>query len=210
MLVRRDSPGCFRMPAWTSSVRQPTPTTSCASWPSTARRGNRRHPHAADHTTRGWSRRGTSRALPKTSVVLLSQYLEPRYAQRLLADHPAGSATCSKSASPTSPSSSTPCAGSPRRVRARSTIVSRLMQRRRPAPRSPPDTTRAGHPHPDGRGPLEFRHRRASWRSASEPSRRRLPSCSASSALNPPRREPSRNSPSSGYSAAEVPLRGKH
>jgi DNA-binding NarL/FixJ family response regulator len=27
---------------------------------------------------------------PKTAVVLLSQYLEPRYAQRLLADQPAG------------------------------------------------------------------------------------------------------------------------
>src|SRR3984957_18670999 len=27
---------------------------------------------------------------PKTSVVLLSQYLEPRYAQRLLADQPGG------------------------------------------------------------------------------------------------------------------------
>ena len=49
-----------------------------------------------------------------TAVLLLSQYLEPRYAQRLLADQPGGSGTCSRSGSPTSPSSSTPCAGSPK------------------------------------------------------------------------------------------------
>lgn len=38
---------------------------------------------------------------PETAVVLLSQYLEPRYAERLLADQPGGSAICSKSGFPT-------------------------------------------------------------------------------------------------------------
>ena len=58
---------------------------------STARRRHRRHPHAADPHRRRTGRGPTHpRPPPGTAVVLLSQYLEPRYAQRLLADQPGG------------------------------------------------------------------------------------------------------------------------
>jgi serine/threonine-protein kinase len=45
---------------------------------------------------------------PETAVVVLSQHLEPRYAERLLADQPGGMGYCSKSACRTSQSWSTP------------------------------------------------------------------------------------------------------
>ena len=41
--------------------------------------------------TKGWSLPGAAeRRHPATAVVLLSQYVEPRYAQRLLSDQPGG------------------------------------------------------------------------------------------------------------------------
>lgn len=52
---------------------------------------------------------------PGTAVLLLSQYVEERYAADLLATQTrAASATCSNNGSPTWRSSSTPCAASPR------------------------------------------------------------------------------------------------
>jgi DNA-binding NarL/FixJ family response regulator len=51
---------------------------------------------------------------PAVGVLVRSRYLESIYAMRLLEEHPERVATCSRSASPTSPSSPTPCAGSPR------------------------------------------------------------------------------------------------
>ena len=67
------------------------------------------------HTDEGLRAAQQIRALyPTTSVVLLSQYLEPRYAQRLLADQPGGLATCSRNACRTSRCWSTRCGGSPR------------------------------------------------------------------------------------------------
>ena len=45
---------------------------------------------------------------PGTGVLVFSQYIETRYAARLLAGAPPGSATCSRTGSPTSPTSSTP------------------------------------------------------------------------------------------------------
>ena len=52
------------------------------------------------------------RAVPGTPILVLSQYVEVSYADDLLADRPAaGSATCSRTGSPRSTSSSTRCAG---------------------------------------------------------------------------------------------------
>jgi DNA-binding NarL/FixJ family response regulator len=70
---------------------------------------------------------------PKTSVVLLSQYLEPRYAQRLLADQPGGLGYLLKERV----SDIAVLVDALRRVTEGEcvidpTIVSRLMQRRRP------------------------------------------------------------------------------
>jgi len=70
---------------------------------------------------------------PKTSVVLLSQYLEPRYAQRLLADQPGGLGYLLKERV----SDIAVLIDALRRVTEGEcvidpTIVSRLMQRRRP------------------------------------------------------------------------------
>ena len=56
---------------------------------SPARRRHRRHPHATDTHGRG-SRRGAAiRAEhPEVGVLVLSQYVEPSYALRLLEEHP--------------------------------------------------------------------------------------------------------------------------
>ena len=51
------------------------------------------------------------------AVLVLSQYLEPEFALRLLEDGARGSATCSRTGSPTSPSSWTPFGGSRRVAR---------------------------------------------------------------------------------------------
>ena len=53
------------------------------------------------------------REVPGLPVLVLSQYVEQLYARELLADRPAGSATCSRTGSPTSTSSSTRSAGWP-------------------------------------------------------------------------------------------------
>ena len=50
---------------------------------------------------------------PAVGVLVLSQYVEPSYAMRLLEEHPSASATCSRSASSTWRSSSTLSEGSP-------------------------------------------------------------------------------------------------
>ena len=49
---------------------------------------------------------------PEVGVLVLSQYVEPSYAMRLIQEHPNGSATCSRSVSSTSPPSWMPCGGS--------------------------------------------------------------------------------------------------
>jgi DNA-binding NarL/FixJ family response regulator len=69
---------------------------------------------------------------PAVGVLVLSHYLEPRYAMRLLQQLPNAPATCSRTASPTSLSSPTRCTGSAK-ANASSTplSVSRLV-----APRS--------------------------------------------------------------------------
>jgi DNA-binding NarL/FixJ family response regulator len=74
---------------------------------------------------------------PETAVVLLSQYLEPRYAQRLLADQPGGLGYLLKERvfdiavliDALHRVTEGECVIDP-------TIVSRLMQRKRPTPRS--------------------------------------------------------------------------
>jgi DNA-binding NarL/FixJ family response regulator len=50
---------------------------------------------------------------PRVGVLVLSQYVEPHHAIQLLRTAPAASATCSRTASPTSARWSTPCAASP-------------------------------------------------------------------------------------------------
>ena len=65
------------------------------------------------HTDEGLVAAQTIRAEhPLVGVLVLSQYVEPGYALRLIRSNPNGSATCSKSASSTSPPWSTPCAAS--------------------------------------------------------------------------------------------------
>ena len=55
-----------------------------------ARRGDRRHPHAADAHRRGPRRRAADprASTPTVGVLVLSQYVEPSYALRLLEEHP--------------------------------------------------------------------------------------------------------------------------
>jgi hypothetical protein len=74
----------------------------------------------------------------------------------------AGLATYSRSASPTSPSSSTHCIGSPR-LNALSTQPSCLgsCSAAPRLPAHPPHSPRTRHPRPDDRRPLQFRYR---WR----------------------------------------------
>src|SRR4029077_15643638 len=106
---------------------------------------------------------------PKTSVVLLSQYLEPRYAQRLLADQPGGLGYLLKKrvshiAVPVHALrrvNEGECGPRPPvpgpRGRGRAPSHDRIPPHAAQTPRlptHPPDTTRAGHPRPDGRGPL--------------------------------------------------------
>ena len=50
---------------------------------------------------------------PDVGVPVLSHYVEPSYAMRLIEEHPSASATCSRSGSSTWRSSSTPSAASP-------------------------------------------------------------------------------------------------
>jgi DNA-binding NarL/FixJ family response regulator len=86
------------------------------------------------HTDEGLiAARSIRERYPKTSVVLLSQYLEPRYAQRLLADQPGGLGYLLKERV----SDIAVLVDALRRVTEGEcvidpTIVSRLMQRRRP------------------------------------------------------------------------------
>ena len=108
---------------------------------------------------------------PSTAVVLLSQYVEPRYAQRLLADQPGGLGYLLKERV----SNIAVLVDALRRVTEGEcvidpTIVAQLMRGRRPdSPLERLTEPRAGDPRPDGRGPLERRHRRVSSRSASAP-----------------------------------------
>ena len=121
---------------------------------------------------------------PATAVVLLSQYLEPRYAQRLLADQPGGLGYLLKERV----SEIAVLVDALRRVTEGEciidpTIVARLMQRRRPdSPLSQLTRPGARDLSADGRGPVESTASQANSGSASAPSRRRRPSCSASSA----------------------------
>ena len=65
------------------------------------------------HTDEGLVAAQTIRAEhPQVGVLVLSQYVEPSYALRLLQEHPERSATCSRSASSTSLPWLTPCAAS--------------------------------------------------------------------------------------------------
>ena len=81
-----------------------------------ARRLRGRRPDAADAARRGPARRHRSAsARPGTPILVLSQYVERQYATELLAGGAAGSATCSRTASVTSPSSWTPSAACPGR-----------------------------------------------------------------------------------------------
>ena len=123
---------------------------------------------------------------PTTAVVLLSQYLEPRYAQRLLADQPGSLGYLLKERV----SDVAVLVDALRRVTEGEcvvdpTIVARLMQRRRPDPAHPADTPGAGHPGADGRG-RSTPASPASSVSVNGPSRRPAPSCSASLAWSPP------------------------
>ncbi len=121
---------------------------------------------------------------PKTSVVLLSQYLEPRYAQRLLADQPGGLGYLLKERV----SDIAVLVDALRRVTEGEcvidpTIVSRLMQRRRPGSPLTHLTQRErdilalmaeGRSNSGIAGELEISERR------------RVPSCFASSVWSPP------------------------
>ena len=64
------------------------------------------------HTDEGLVAAGEIRdQSPATAVLVLSHFVEPRYALRLLESHPGAPATCSRTGCPTSPSWSTRCVG---------------------------------------------------------------------------------------------------
>ena len=96
------------------------------------RRRHRRHQDAADtHRRRPCRGARDPLAHPDIGVLVLSHYLESRYAMRLLDDIPSASATCSRNASPTSPSRRRAAAHRRRRGVLDPTIVARLVNRPR-------------------------------------------------------------------------------
>ena len=119
VLLRQGSCACSPTAASTSWRRRATPRTCCARWPPTGptwrsstcrcRRQRRRRP----------ARRIEIRAPhPDVGVLVLSQFVEQRYAVDLLGDSPDGaSATCSRTGWPTSRRSPTRCAASARAAR---------------------------------------------------------------------------------------------
>ena len=114
---------------------------------------------------------------PGTAVVLLSQYLEPRYAERLLADQPGGLGYLLKERV----SDIEVLVDALRRVGEGEcvldpTIVAELMQPAGAPTRRSTGSPRGNRdPRPDGRGPVQRRHRPPSSGSASAPSRRVRP-----------------------------------
>ena len=124
--------------------------------------------------TRDWSPPSAIRdEHPDVGVLVLSQYLEPRYALRLLEEHRSASATCSRSASPTS----RVLVDALRRVAEGEcvidpTIVAQLVGApRADGPLDELTDARARGARPDGRGPLEPRRSPSGCRSARRRSR---------------------------------------
>ena len=157
--------------------RPRTPTSCCA-------RSRATRPDAAivdirmppTHTDEGLvaAQRDPRRSTPTSRVLVLSQLRRAR-ATRCGCSRsiPSASATCSRTASSTSPCSSTRCAGSPTaRPSIDPTIVARLLGRRRqrePARRA--HRARARGARAARRGPLQPRDRRSASSSPSAPSR---------------------------------------
>ena len=118
MLMREGSRGCSTDAGFEVTGQGCATPTSCCAW-------SRRAGPTSRSSTSGCRRRTPTRAssrptrsasrYPQTGVLVLSQYLDARYALRLLEHHPAAaSATCSRSASRTSPCSPTRCGASAR------------------------------------------------------------------------------------------------
>ena len=166
----------------TSGCRRPTPTRACAP-PSSIRR---------DH--------------PDTGVLVFSQYIETRYATQLLAERrrPA-SATCSRTASPTSAEFVDALA----RVAAGGTaldpeVVGQLIGAE-PARRGPgrADPARARGARADGRGPVQRRDRGRRSSSPAGRSRSTWPTSSPSSACRRRKATTAGSSPSCATSGPE-------
>ena len=110
--------------------------------------------------TKGWSPPGDPRAPPADAVLLLSQYLEPRYAEQLLVRSAGRTGLPAQGAGLRHRRAGRRPAASRRgRMRHRPDDRHQLMRRRRPDSPLTSHRPRTGDPRADGRGPLELRHR---------------------------------------------------